>query len=133
MSAPAFRRIVGAATLLTATLALASNASAEIVDLKWKDGAFSHKSSIAPKKFLEVCGKLSKGENIGWRFNGSAPADFNIHYHVGNDVVYPEQRKGVANAESTLVVPLDQDFCWMWSNRGATPIEIELNLSRKKP
>jgi hypothetical protein len=132
MSAFTSRRAIKAAAFLTTSLALASSASAEIVDLKWKEGGFSHKSSIAPKKFLEVCGKLNKGENIGWRFNGSAPTDFNIHYHVGNDVVYPEQRKGIASAESTLVVPLDQDFCWMWSNRGATPIEIELNLSRKK-
>lgn len=132
MNARAFRRTINATALLTATLVLASNASAEMVDLKWKEGAFSHKSSIAPKKFLEVCGRLSKGENIGWRFNGSAPADFNIHYHVGNDVVYPEQRKGIASAESTLAVPLDQDFCWMWSNRGATPVEIELSLNRKQ-
>ena len=115
---------------LTCGLSVVNAAQAEIVDLKWNNGGFAHKGSIAPKKFLEVCGKLGKGENVGWRFSGNAPTDFNIHYHVGKDVVYPEQRKEIATAEGTLAVPLDQDFCWMWTNRGTAAMEIEVQLSK---
>ena len=115
---------------LTCGLSVVNAAQAEIVDLKWDNGAFTHKGSIAPKKFLEVCGKLGKGENVGWRFSGDAPTDFNIHYHVGKDVVYPEQRKEIAKAEGTLAVPLDQDFCWMWTNRGTAAMAIEVQLSK---
>ena len=114
--------------LLTVLIPVA--ASAEIVEIKWADGVFTHKASIAPKKFLEVCGKQKKGEAVNWTFNGTAPTDFNIHYHVGKDVSYPENRKGVASAEGSLVAPLDQDFCWMWTNRAAQPLDLELKLKQ---
>ena len=118
---------------LLLTLAIPAVAHADIVDIKWNDGMFSHKASIAPKKFLEVCGKQKKGDNVGWQFKGSAPSDFNIHYHVGKDVSYPEKRKDVASADGTLSAPVDQDYCWMWSNRSAQPVDIEVNLKQAKP
>lgn len=118
------------AVLLLLTVLMPIAASAEIVEIKWADGVFTHKASIAPKKFLEVCGKQKKGEAVNWTFNGTAPTDFNIHYHVGKDVSYPENRKGVASAEGSLVAPLDQDFCWMWTNRAAQPLDLELKLKQ---
>ncbi len=119
------------AALLVA-LAIPVLAHADIVDIKWNDGTFSHKASIAPKKFLEVCGKQKMGDNVAWKFNGSAPADFNIHYHVGKDVSYPEKRKDVASADGTLTAPLDQDYCWMWSNQLAQPVDVEISLKQTK-
>ena len=120
------------AVSLLLTLLLPVAASAEIVDIKWADGAFSHQASIAPKKFLEVCGKQKKGETVNWIFNGTAPTDFNIHYHVGKEVSYPENRKGVASAEGSLVASLDQDFCWMWTNRSAQSLDVEVKLKQAK-
>ncbi len=120
------------AVSLFAALMLPVAASAEIVDLKWNGDAFAHKASIAPKKFLEVCGKLKKGDGVSWQFKGSAPTDFNIHYHVGKDVSYPENRKQIASAEGVLSAPLDQDFCWMWSNRASEAIDVEVNLKQVK-
>ena len=107
-------------------------ASAEIVDIKWSDGSFSHKASIAPKKFLEVCGKQKKGDGVMWKFKAGAPTDFNIHYHVGKDVSYPEKRAAIASAEGTLSAPLDQDYCWMWSNRSTQAVDIEVSLTQAK-
>ena len=118
-----------AASLLV-TLLLPVAASAEIVDIKWSNGTFSHKASIAPKNFLEVCGKQKMDDSVAWQFKGSAETDFNIHYHVGKDVSYPENRKGVASAEGALVAPLDQDYCWMWSNRSMQPIDIGVDLKQ---
>ena len=103
---------------------------AELVDIKWGDGAFAHKASIAPSKFLEVCGKLKKDDSIDWRFKGTGPTNFNIHYHVGKDVVYPENRKEIGSADGKLRVSLDQDFCWMWSNKGTQPVEVEVQLKQ---
>lgn len=117
---------------LLLTIALPITANADIVDIKWADGAFTHRASIAPKKFLEVCGKQKMGDVVGWTFNGSAAADFNIHYHIGKDVSYPENRKGVASAEGSLVAPLDQDYCWMWTNRSAQSLEMEVRLKQAK-
>lgn len=118
------------ATLLLLALAFPIAANADIVDIKWTSGEFAHKAAIAPKKFLEVCGKLNRGDTVAWKFSGSAPTDFNIHYHVGKEVSYPESRKDVASAEGTLPVPLDQDYCWMWSNRTAQAVDVGLTLKR---
>ncbi len=104
------------ALLLTVPLA----AHADIVDLNWTGDTFAHKAGIAPKKFLEICGPLKMGNYVAWQFKGSAPADFNIHYHVGKDVSYPEKRKDVAGADGTLTVTADHDYCWMWSNRSTS-------------
>ena len=119
-----------AALLFTLTLPLA--ASADIVDIKWTGDSFAHKASIAPKKFLEVCGKLKKGDGVAWQFKGTAPTDFNIHYHVGKDVSYPENRKEIAGADGLLSVLLDQDYCWMWTNRSAQSVDIEVTLKQAK-
>lgn len=123
-------RVAAVVGALIFAAANSSPAMADIVDLKWNEGAFAHKSTIAPKKFLEVCGTLKKGEAVAWLFSAAASTDFNIHYHVGKDVVYPEQRKGVSEEAGTLTVPLDQDFCWMWSNRSDAPIAINIRLKR---
>ena len=84
-----------------------ASANAQLVEAKWADGAFAHQATIAPKKFLEVCSKLKTGDAVAWRFNAATPTDFNIHYHVGKDVVYPENRKDVAAAEGMLTIALD--------------------------
>jgi hypothetical protein len=120
------------AASLFLTLLLPVAASAEIVDIKWTDGTFAHKTSIAPTKFLEVCGKQKTGDVVQWKFIGNAPADFNIHYHVGKDVSYPENRKAVASAEGSLVAPLDQDFCWMWTNKSAQVLALDVKLQQVK-
>ena len=117
---------------LLLVFALPMAAHAELIDIKWTAGAFSHKASIAPKQFAEICGKLKGGDRVAWQFKGSAPSDFNIHYHVGKEVSYPENRKEVAGADGTLSVPRDQDYCWMWSNRSAQPVDIEVNLKLSK-
>ena len=107
-----------------------SASHAAIVDLDWVDRSFTKEASIAPQKFLEVCGALKKGETIAWEFKGSAATDFNIHYHVGKKVSYPQNRKGVASASGKLVVPIDQDYCWMWTNKGSEPVSMSVTLKK---
>ena len=119
-------------TVLLLALILPVAAFADIVDIKWTGGTFSHKASIAPKKFLEVCGTLKMTETVAWQFKGSAATDFNIHYHVGKDVTYPEKRKDVASADGSFAVPQDQDYCWMWSNQTSQAIDIEVSLKWSK-
>ncbi len=116
--------------LLLLSLALPLAANAELVEIQWSGGAFSHKGNIAPKKFLEVCGKFKMGDTVSWQFKGSASSDFNIHYHAGNEAIYPENRKALAAAEGRLAAPLDQHYCWMWSNRSSEAIEIDLTLNQ---
>lgn len=112
-------------------LTLLGTAQAELVDIRWSDsGRFDYEAQIAPAKFAEVCGKLDKGQSVAWSFRAERPTQFNIHYHEGKQVVYPAKVDGASAAEGRLNPTLDQDFCWMWTNKSDAPIALTLTLQR---
>ena len=120
-------------TLILAGLwASALSAQAEVVDIRWSgEGRFEHHATVAPAKFVELCGKLPAGLKVVWGFDAGAPLDFNIHYHVGKDVVYPSKLKAVATFSDTLHTQLDQDYCWMWTNKSQVAAKLSVKLQRQ--
>jgi hypothetical protein len=119
------------ASLVLAAAALP--ARAEIVPIAW-DAAkqFQLASSVAAGKFVEVCGKLPRGALVRWSFESPAPLDFNIHYHAGSKVVFPDKRNATAAASGTLLAPVAQDYCWMWTQRGSADAPLTLTLRRTR-
>ncbi|MCZ8255493.1 MAG: hypothetical protein ACK520_14280 [Inhella sp.] len=106
-------------------------ASSHIVDVAWSsDGRFTHKTQIAAGKFVEACGKLAVGESVRWNFATAAPVDFNIHYHVGKEAVFPAKQAQVSSGRDTLNVTVAQDYCWMWTNKGSAPVSLTVDLAR---
>ena len=117
--------------LVLALAAMAPSTLAEIVDIAWAaDGRFERGLSVAPGKFAEVCGKLPAGLKIRWNFEASTPLDFNVHYHVGKEVVFPSKLTAVVTAKDTLATKVDQDYCWMWTNRSAASATVTFKLQR---
>lgn len=117
--------------LVLAFSATAPSALADIVDIAWAaDGRFERSLSVAPGKFAEVCGRLPAGLNVRWGFAAKPALDFNVHYHVGKDVVYPSNLGAVATAKDTLSTKVDQDYCWMWSNKSSAPATVLVRLQR---
>ena len=45
-------------------------------------------------------------------------------------MVFPVRRAGATKGAATLKVKLDQDYCWMWSNKRAQPLVLQLTLAR---
>ena len=106
-------------------------AHAEIVEFVWSSGGtFTQQKQVVPGKFVEVCGKLSVGVKVEWSFETSGPTDFNIHYHVGKEVVFPAKMSQVARGQDTLRVKVEQDYCWMWSNKTAEPVLLKASFQR---
>ena len=125
------RQPAASVALVLALAAMAPSARADIVDIAWDaDGRFERSVSVAPGKFAEICGKLPAGLKVGWNFEASVPLDFNVHYHVGKEVVFPSKRTAVVAAKDTLVTKIDQDYCWMWSNKTAASATIMVKLQR---
>jgi hypothetical protein len=118
--------------LLSLLLALVSAAAqAEIIDIAWSgEGRFERRMAVAPGKFAEICGRLTRADAVDWRFEASGPLNFNIHYHEGKDVRYPERRDAVAGASGRLQVALDQDYCWMWTNKSGQAVDLNVRLTR---
>ena len=107
---------------------------AEIIEVKWNaDGKFEHTQSVASGKFVEICETLAKGSAVAWQFKASAPLNFNVHFHQGKDVVFPEKQDGVSELQRTLFAKSKEDYCWMWTNKGSVPSSLKLTLSRLKP
>jgi len=106
-------------------------ARADIIDIAWNEqGRFERRVSVAPGKFAEVCGKLARADSVAWRFDASGPLNLNIHYHEGKDVRYPERRDALAGASGRLQVALDQDYCWMWTNKSGQAVDLNVLLTR---
>ena len=133
MKASAIRTHFGHRRLLAAlTVAvMAIDARAELIEIAWDHaGRFESTVSVAPGKFAEVCGKLAQGESIAWSFKGDRPVNFNIHYHEGKQVVFPEKQDAAVHAQGSLDVSLSQHYCWMWANKGTSPAKLQLTLTR---
>lgn len=64
--------------------------AADIVDIRWSpQGRFEHRAEIAPGRFAEPCGALPPGTEVRWSFEGSAPLDFDVHWHEDEKAVMP--------------------------------------------
>lgn len=122
------RRLLSAMSL---ALLAAAPLHAEVIEIRWStEQRFEHRLTLAPGKFAELCGALAQGAEVRWAFEADAALDFNVHYHVGREVVYPERRAARPSAEGVLTAALAQDYCWMWTNRGAQPVRLDVRLAR---
>jgi len=110
---------------------LAARAHAELIEIQWDAGQqFQRTVELAPGKFVEVCGKLRAPSTVDWRFESTGKLDFNVHYHEGKEVRFPARQDGVAKLSGQLVVQSDQDYCWMWTSKGAKPASLTLELKK---
>ena len=115
--------------LLSAFFFCSSTSKAEVISFNLDaNPSFKTQANIQPGKFSEVCGKLKKGNLIRWQFDSSAPLDFNIHYHEGKEVIFPYKMNAIKSAKEELLISLDQDYCWMWTNKSSEAVKLEMNL-----
>jgi hypothetical protein len=103
------RRIIAAAMLALAQIgATAAETSRQL--------------SIAAGKVDEVCLPLRAGQTLHWRFDADAALDFNLHHHLGKQVLMPVERRAVRADEGRHRIDQDNDWCLMWTaakDRGA--------------
>lgn len=119
-------------TLLGALVLMVPLAHAQLIEVQWSsDGRFERQVQIAPGKFVEVCDKLRPGSKVRWKFSGSAPTDFNIHYHEGKDVRFPAKEDSTSASQGMLDVTVGQDYCWMWKSKAAEAMSLNLELQKQ--
>lgn len=118
--------IAAGAALLATGIAFASAA-----EITWDDqGVFEYAAELESEGVVEVCGPLKAGDQATWAFNATDELDFNIHYHEGEEVVYPVQSKATSSLANKLVAPVDQTYCWMWTSQESASLRLKLRLSR---
>ena len=120
----------GALAIVSALAVSPIGAKEHIVEATWSPaGEFKAELSMAPGKFKEVCVPLKQGDRVEWSFSSRFPTDFNVHYHVGKETVYPVKTEGRASGQGTLEVAVSEVHCWMWKAR-AEPLVMSTSLKR---
>jgi hypothetical protein len=85
---------------------------------------------LAPKQSHEECVHLEQGEARKYHWKSDQAVDFDIHFHQGNDAVYPVKRAGMRGDGGTFKARAAQDYCWMWTAR-ARPAKLEGRIEVK--
>jgi hypothetical protein len=117
--------------LVAATCSFDTAASG-LVPIEWSpEGRFAKELTVPATKFIEICGQLPSKTKVAWAFEASVPLNFNVHYHEGQQVHYPTKQDGVAKASGDLDAPLDQDYCWMWTNKSSREATLKFELTRR--
>lgn len=131
MPATTFPRSTVARLVWIALAAANAVSAADLIEIAWSpNGRFERTVAVAAGRFAEICGKLDQGDRVAWRFVAEPAMAFNIHYHVGKDVVYPAQRERETQFTGSLVAPVTQDYCWMWSNKTTAEGRVTVTLER---
>lgn len=102
---------------------------AAAIELEWDARGWMERELIVPpNKFAEICGKLGPHQSVQWRYEAHAPLDFNIHFHVGDKVEYPERQDAQRMLSGTLRPTEERDYCWMWKNREDKAVSLVIQL-----
>jgi hypothetical protein len=88
--------------------------------------------TIAAGKVGEVCMPLAAGDTLAWHFNSSVAVDFNLHQHVGKDVLMPVDRKAIAEDRAEHQVDRKNDWCLMWTAPAGQQASVTGGWSMKK-
>ena len=71
-----------------------------------------------------------KGSAVTWEFKASAHLNFNVHFHQGKEVSFPQKQDSVPERQGTLIAPSKEDYCWMWTNKGDAASNIRVLLAK---
>lgn len=71
--------------------------------------------TIAPGKVAEVCMALDAQDTLAWNFKASAALDFNLHQHVGQEVLMPVNRKAITEDSAEQRIDRKNEWCLMWT------------------
>ena len=87
-------------------------------------------STIDAGKVHEVCMTLTEGQNLTYFFKSSETMNFNIHYHVGEDVFFPVEEYPTNMGSDVFTAPIEQGYCMMWTNptEGAVDLEVRYEV-----
>jgi hypothetical protein len=69
---------------------------------------------IAPYAMQEQCARLAAGDRLDYRYDSSAPVDFDIHYHEDNATLAPVVREQSTSDSGTFEAHVARDYCLLW-------------------
>ena len=81
---------------------------------------------VLPNNAYETCFQLMAKETFRYTFSSSSALDFNLHYHLGEHVAYPQEQLGIKQYGSTYTAKITHDYCMMWTNTGDKLVQLKV-------
>ncbi len=123
-----FRKTLSLGFALFACMSL--SAVHAVTDIRWTNDAFEHTQSIAAGKVAEVCGTINPRQPVDWKFSADDALSFNIHRHVGDEVVYATRSFAARELNATFSPTQQHEWCWMWVNETKAAVNLKVKLRR---
>jgi hypothetical protein len=95
-------------------IAAAGVASCAIAPLVPGEPRIVDRLVIAPYAMHETCARLATGDRLDYRYQSSAPLDFDIRYREDNAELSPVVREQSMADSGTFEARLPQQYCLVW-------------------
>jgi hypothetical protein len=79
---------------------------------------------LGPRSKEESCMELARNDLLEIEFSATRAVDFNIHYHLDNQVRFPVNLKRQLEYADSYVAPAAREYCLMWTNRNDHPLRL---------
>ena len=74
---------------------------------------------------------LSPSQELVYSFKSSSDMKFNLHYHVGKEVVFPIKKDKISEHKGNFKPTSKQDYCLMWSNNSKSEATVAYEFEVK--
>jgi hypothetical protein len=87
------------------------------------------KAKLDPSGLHELCKRIRPDQKFTYSFESSGPVDFNVHYHRGEEVIYPVSEEKISTSKGYYSPKKENIFCLMWTN--PQPESVDLSFKYK--
>lgn len=85
--------------------------------------------TLAPEGIYEDCLDLTPKQVMTFSYSASAPVDFNVHYHEGEQVFYPVTRQqSPLWLDGSFLPNVPHLYCLMWTNAMDKTIDVSFEF-----
>ena len=98
--------------------------------------AFSYEEStvIPVRQERDECVELKAGASLVFSFTSSISARFDIHRHIGDDVVVLDKVIGsMKRGPKTITIPETGLYCLNWKNRYREDMDLNFSIEIQSP
>lgn len=85
--------------------------------------------TLEPDGIYEDCLDLTPEQVMTFSYSASAPVDFNVHYHEGEQVFYPvTKQQSPLWRDGSFLPKVPHLYCLMWANALDKTIELRFEF-----
>ncbi len=88
---------------------------------------------ILTGKVHESCVELKLGESVEYTFESDAMLSYNVHYHDGEEIVFPVTEHKANNESNVFTAEADQVYCLMWTNSSDGQVTVRYTYKLRDP